>query len=244
LTVAAGIAQAIGLDNQGKALEDAAWRSRGSDALYHATGTPPCRGWRERRPASIRYDPGDLAMIRTTMLVCAAAAAIAAPALAQDRPAAAAGVRMVHADMIGADGKSLGMVMLQDTPSGVLVATQLRGLPAGEHGFHFHEKGVCDAEQKFTTAGAHFAPGGTQHGLMVMGGPHGGDMPNQHVGADGTLVTQVLNTGVTLASGPKSLADLDGSALVIHAKPDDYKTQPSGAAGDRIACAVVAVPKG
>jgi Cu-Zn family superoxide dismutase len=77
---------------------------------------------------------------------------------------------------------------------------------------------------------------------MVMGGPHGGDMPNQHVGADGMLDVQVLNTGVTLAKGPKSLLDADGSALVIHAKPDDYKTQPSGDAGDRIACAVIKAP--
>lgn len=182
-------------------------------------------------------------MNRTTMLVCAAVAALSAPAFAGDHATGAVAAPMVHADMIGADGKSLGMVMLQDTPTGVLVVTQLRGLPAGEHGFHFHEKGTCEAAKKFTTAGGHFAPGGTQHGLMVMGGPHGGDMPNQHVGADGALVTQVLDTGVTLRAGPKSLADLDGSALVIHAKADDYKTQPSGDAGDRIGCAVVAAPK-
>lgn len=183
-------------------------------------------------------------MIRSAMMLCTAAAAMAAaPVLAAPAGSAQPAAAMVHADMIGADGKSMGMVMLQDTPSGVLVTTDLKGLPAGEHGFHFHEKGVCDAKQKFTTAGAHFAPGGTQHGLMVMGGPHGGDMPNEHVGADGVLDAQVLNTGVTLAAGPKSLKDMDGSALVIHAKPDDYKTQPSGDAGDRIGCAVVAAPR-
>jgi len=184
-------------------------------------------------------------MTRTFFLLCAAAIAIeAAPAVAeQAKPMAHASSDMVHADLIGADGKSVGMVMLQDTPTGVLVTTQAKSLPAGEHGFHFHEKGTCDAKQKFTTAGAHYAPGGTQHGLMVMGGPHGGDMPNQTVGADGVLRSRLLNTGVTLAAGPKTLADADGSALVIHAKPDDYKTQPSGDAGDRIACAVVAKPK-
>ena len=180
-----------------------------------------------------------------TLLFCATAIGLmAAPALAEPmKSGAAAQSGIVTTDMIGANGKSVGKVMLQDTPTGVLVMTQLKGLPAGEHGFHFHEKGTCDAKQKFTTAGAHFAPGGTQHGLMVMGGPHGGDMPNQHVGTDGTLEARVLNTGVTMAAGARSLADMDGSALVIHAKPDDYKTQPSGDAGDRIACAVIAKPK-
>jgi Cu-Zn family superoxide dismutase len=173
-------------------------------------------------------------MTRTLLLLCAAAVAIeCAPAVAEPvKPAAAASASIVHADLIGTNGKRMGTVMLQ-----------AKGLPAGEHGFHFHEKGVCDAKQKFTTAGGHFAPGMTQHGLMVMGGPHGGDMPNQTVGANGMLQSRLLNTGVTLAAGPKSLADMDGSALVIHAKADDYKTQPSGDAGDRIACAVVAMPK-
>lgn len=78
---------------------------------------------------------------------------------------------------------------------------------------------------------------------MVAGGPHGGDMPNQHVGADGVLKAQILNTGVTLAPGPRSLKDADGSALVIHSGMDDYMTQPSGAAGSRIACAVISAPK-
>lgn len=194
-------------------------------------------------------------MIRTAMFV--AAALVAGPALAQQhdhasmqggaKPATTSATTaagpMVHADAIDASGKSVGMVMLQDTPHGVLVTTDVKGLPAGEHGFHFHEKGMCDAKQKFTTAGAHFAAGRPQHGLMVAAGPHGGDMPNAIVGANGTFKSQLLNTGVTLKAGPKSLADADGSALVIHAKADDYKTQPSGDAGDRIVCAVVAAPK-
>ena len=199
-------------------------------------------------------------MNRLAQFLCAAALVGAGPAFAAPhkdgahmpppppraggpmRPGAPLGPVM-NFPVIDAAGKTIGTAMLQDTPSGVLVSTDLKGVPAGEHGFHFHEKGMCDAAQKFTTAGAHFAPGKTQHGLLVTGGPHGGDMPNQFVGADGMLKAQVLNTGVTFAPGPRSLADVDGSALVIHAKPDDYKTQPSGDAGDRIACAVVAAPK-
>lgn len=184
-------------------------------------------------------------MNRTAKILCAAAATlVAVPVLAQQHGGtAAAPGKMVHADVLDASGKSIGMAMLQDTPNGVLITTDIKGLPAGEHGFHFHEKGTCDAAQKFTTAGAHFAAGSKQHGLMVAGGHHGGDMPNAIVGTNGMLKTAVLNTGVTLSPGPKSLFDADGSALVIHAKPDDYKSQPSGDAGDRIACAVVAAPK-
>lgn len=183
-------------------------------------------------------------MRRFALFLCATAVIGAAPAVAQHHASAPAQSGMgTKVPVLGASGKSIGTVVLQDTPNGVLVTTDVKGLPAGEHGFHFHEKGMCDAKQKFTTAGAHFAPGGTQHGLMVQGGPHGGDMPNAMIGTDGKLNSQVLNTGVTLGAGMKSLADADGSALVIHAKPDDYKTQPSGDAGDRIACAVVAAPK-
>jgi Cu-Zn family superoxide dismutase len=184
-------------------------------------------------------------MTRIAMFLCAAATMLAsAPTVAEQKAgAAAAPARMIHAEMVDAAGKPIGSVMLQDTPEGVLVTTDLKGLPVGEHGFHFHEKGQCDAAQKFTTAGAHYAAGKMQHGLLTAGGHHGGDMPNAYVGADGVLKTSLLNTGVTLANGPKSLFDADGSALVIHAKPDDYKTQPSGDAGDRIACAIVAAPR-
>lgn len=201
-------------------------------------------------------------MIRTAAVLGTTVALLgAAPVLAQSNPAAtppAGGMQhhgakadmnrqsaagMKHFNVLGADGSSRGMVMLQDTPNGVLITTDLNGLPPGEHGFHFHEKGLCEPQQKFTTAGAHFVAGGDKHGLMVTKSPHGGDMPNQTVGADGRLKTQVLNTAVTLGAGPRSLADADGSSLMIHAKPDDYKSQPSGDAGDRIACAVVAAPK-
>lgn len=168
--------------------------------------------------------------------VLALGAQVAAPAMAQDA------APMVHADVIDASGKTIGMVMVQQVPTGVLVTADVKGIPAGEHGFHFHEKGVCEPAQKFTTAGGHFSTG-HQHGLMTAGGPHGGDMPNQHVGADGVLKAQVLNTGVTLTAGATSLFDADGTALVIHAKADDYTSQPAGNAGDRIACAVIAKAK-
>ncbi|MFC0205414.1 superoxide dismutase family protein [Novosphingobium soli] len=166
-------------------------------------------------------------------------AAKTAPAAAP----AASSAPMVHADVIGADGKAMGMVMLKETPAGVLISADVKGLPAGEHGFHFHQKGVCEPDKKFETAGGHFTGGDHQHGYLVAQGPHAGDMPNQHVGTDGLLETQVLNTGVTLSAGPKSLFDADGSTLVIHANADDYASQPSGNAGGRLACAVISKAK-
>lgn len=170
------------------------------------------------------------------------AALAAGPGMAA-APAVPPASSSLQAQVVGLDGAGLGTVTVQQTPTGVLVTTDLRGLPEGEHGFHFHEKGLCDPAQKFTTAGGHFTAGDPVHGLMAMGGPHGGDMPNQHVGPDGVLKTQVLNTGVTITPGPKSIVDADGTALVIHANPDDYVSQPAGNAGGRIACAVLSAPK-
>lgn len=174
------------------------------------------------------------------VFIALGASLLAGPGFAADAPAA---VQPIHADVIGLDGKALGSVTVQQTPAGVLVTTDLKGLPAGDHGFHFHEKGLCDSALKFTSAGGHFTAGDPVHGLMSMGGPHGGDMPNQHVGPDGVLKVQVLNTGVTIAPGAKSIVDADGTALVIHADPDDYTSQPAGNAGGRIACAVLSPPK-
>lgn len=181
-------------------------------------------------------------MIRTvkTLAICAAALS-ASTALADHHEQAGASAR--HANVIGLDGASLGMVTLRETPHGVLVTADLKGLPEGEHGFHFHEKGVCDPGEKFTTAGGHFAAGADKHGILVEKGPHGGDMPNQYVGTAGMLKTEIFNTGVTLGNGVKSLEDADGSALVIHAGADDHKSQPSGDAGGRIACAVISAPR-
>lgn len=173
----------------------------------------------------------------------APSAPAAAPAAGSPATASSSKARMHHVDVIGLDGKSIGMAMLQETPAGLLVTADVTGLPPGEHAFHFHQKALCEPAAKFDTAGGHFAAGDHQHGYMAPKGPHGGDMPNQHVGADGVLKTHVLNNGVTLSPGPKSLLDADGSALVIHAAADDYSSQPSGNAGGRIACGLVTAAK-
>jgi Cu-Zn family superoxide dismutase len=137
-----------------------------------------------------------------------------------------------------AEGKDVGSATLTQTPSGVLFSVAVKGLPPGEHAFHVHEVGKC--EPPFTSAGGHFNPGKKKHGLMAAEGAHAGDMPNLHIPASGELNFEVLNTMLTLEKGkPNSVFDADGSALIIHASKDDYKTDPTGEAGGRIACGVV-----
>ncbi|MGB8897640.1 MAG: superoxide dismutase family protein [Pseudolabrys sp.] len=136
------------------------------------------------------------------------------------------------------DGKDVGTAQLTQTPSGVLINLSVKGLPAGEHAFHVHTVGKC--EPPFTTAGGHFNPAGKKHGMMVVDGHHAGDMPNLHIPASGELTVEVVNADITLDKDkPNSVFDADGSAVVIHAGKDDYKTDPTGDAGGRIACGVI-----
>jgi Cu-Zn family superoxide dismutase len=137
-----------------------------------------------------------------------------------------------------AEGKEIGVVSLVQTPHGVLISAAMKGLPPGEHAFHVHAVGRC--EPPFTSAGGHFNPGNRKHGMMSPEGQHAGDMPNLHVPASGEIAVEVLNANITLEKGkPNSVFDADGSALVVHAGKDDYKTDPTGEAGGRIACGVI-----
>ena len=120
---------------------------------------------------------------------------------------------------------------------GVLILLDLTAAPSGTHAFHIHETGKCEPPE-FKSAGGHFNPDETKHGILNPEGPHAGDMPNIHIPADGKLTIEVLNTLVSV-DGDNGVLDDDGSALMIHAGPDDYKTDPSGNSGDRIACAVL-----
>ncbi len=137
-------------------------------------------------------------------------------------------------------GKKVAEALLTETPHGVLLALTATGLAPGVHGLHVHAVGRCEGTA-FESAGGHFNPDGRQHGFLNPRGPHAGDLPNIHVPASGQLSVEYLLAGVTLGAGERSLRDTDGSAVMIHATKDDYRSDPAGHAGGRIACGAVAV---
>jgi Cu-Zn family superoxide dismutase len=160
--------------------------------------------------------------------------------LAACRPMVSDG-RRATAPLRDSGGQAVGTLTLVDAPGQPLsIEGEISGLPAGTHGIHFHAVGQCDAAGQFASAGAHFNPGSRKHGLESAEGPHAGDLPNLVVGADGRAVVRMTTARVTLGRESASLLDTDGSAVVVHAEPDDQRTDPSGNSGARIACGVIA----
>jgi Cu-Zn family superoxide dismutase len=130
-----------------------------------------------------------------------------------------------------------GTLSLRAEDGGVRITGAITGLkPDSEHGFHIHEHGDCSAPDA-TSAGGHFNPTGQPHGSMDSGAHHVGDMPNQRANAEGVANVDVLVPAISL--DPGNNANVIGRALVVHQNPDDYKSQPAGDAGPRIACGVV-----
>jgi len=137
-----------------------------------------------------------------------------------------------------AQGKDVGTIVIWDQASGVALEVQLHDLSPGEHAIHFHQVPKCEAPD-FKSAGGHFNPESKKHGFENPEGHHAGDMKNFMVKADGTTAKVHLeDSDVTLKAGPHSLLT-NGAAIVVHAKADDYKTDPSGNSGDRVACGVI-----
>jgi Cu-Zn family superoxide dismutase len=157
--------------------------------------------------------------------------------VAQDTGSTAAAGGSVTTALRDSGGKDLGTLTLTESGQSIAISGRLTGLPRGEHAIHLHTVGQCDAP-KFEGAGDHWNPTNRKHGKDAPGGPHLGDLPNLTVGQDGSASVQATTPGGTLR-GSNAALDTDGAAVVVHAKRDDYKTQPSGDSGDRIACGVV-----
>jgi Cu-Zn family superoxide dismutase len=136
------------------------------------------------------------------------------------------------------DGKDVGRATLIETKEGLRIAVTGYRLPAGSHGLHVHAVGACQPPD-FESAGPHFNPGGKKHGKSNPDGPHAGDLPNLVVAASGEGGLDIVTKAMTLGPGPTSLLAGKGTALVVHASPDDDRTDPSGNAGARIACGVI-----
>ncbi len=144
-------------------------------------------------------------------------------------------------DLKNAVGATIGQVQLWGAPGGVVIRVTARGLTPGWHGLHLHETANC-SPATFTAAGAHVGHTPTgQHGLLTPTGGEAGDLPNFYVGPNRQGASEMFTTRVTLSRGGETpnLLDADGSALVIHASPDDHTSQPIGGSGARIACAVI-----
>jgi len=155
-------------------------------------------------------------------------------------PATAALKAKAIARLASLEGKPIGTVDFAALGHGVLITFDLHDLPPGAHGIHLHTSANCDAKSGFTAAGPilSLAPG-KKHGYLAEGGPETGDLPNQFAGADGHLHASVVTTSFSLGNGKKSIFDRDGVSVIVDQRGDDYRTQPLGNAGNRIACGVV-----
>jgi len=187
---------------------------------------------------------------RTSLAITATIAAAAVPLAACSHKGGAGPISEAPAvPLVNSAGQIIGEVRGGDSDNGAELQITAHGLPPGVHGIHIHDVGLCDPPG-FKSAGPHWNPTSKQHGSQNPNGEHMGDLQNITVAADGTLKARIVvpgtyltNLGRNVKAGAVQILDANGAAVVIHAKADDYKTDPSGDSGDRIACAVLGEPE-
>jgi Cu-Zn family superoxide dismutase len=169
-------------------------------------------------------------IMKAILLAAALGLSAALPAVAQQDSQTAI------ANFIGPDGKQAGRATLTAGKNGVLIELDVSGMPANKWvAFHIHEGSRCNKADGFESAGGHFNPDKAEHGFLAANGPQAGDMPNQYVDQDGKLRAQVFDSMVSL----NDKNGIRGRTLVIHSESDDYRSQPTGGAGKRVACATI-----
>jgi superoxide dismutase, Cu-Zn family len=167
---------------------------------------------------------------KTSLALATLLIALAVVVVAKTKP--------VTVQLQNGQGQSVGTATLVQVTNGVRVKLNVHDLTPGEHAVHVHQTAKCEGPD-FKSAGPHFNPDNKHHGLQNPEGPHAGDIPNFTVGANGKSNATVVAPNVTLTDGPHSVFTGGGTALVIHAKADDNKTDPAGNSGDRIACGLI-----
>lgn len=176
--------------------------------------------------------------MKVLLIAATALALMAAPpaAFAREREVATA-----SAEIVNVTGDVVGKAIFEQTPTGVLVFVEAWNLPPGPHGIHLHAVGSCTPD--FKAAAGHINPDKVAHGLRNPDGPDNGDLPNLYVAADGTVQAEFFTTRVSVMGTARhdspALLDENGSAVIIHDRPDDHQSQPIGGAGGRIGCGVI-----
>ena len=219
---------AIASQSGGGSVQIAVWQSASEPSQLHLSTRVEGGGWTTGAPLTLEEKGESGRYLRSEIV------SVEVPAPSPYKPVAVGAT--ATARMQGADGADMGTVTIEQGPRGLIIQANVHGLSEGGHGFHIHEHGACEPD--FTAAGGHLNLEGRSHGERAAEGTHTGDLPNIYAGPGGVARADVFTDKATLdGNAPHTLFDADGSAIIIHAGPDDYLDMAS--AGGRVACGVI-----